>query len=80
MTLRYYEETIRTKDTMISRISQATKRLAGCVGIAYVRVPTVQVANRRPFARDDHRGLLSKVAFPYVRLPAVHVKVFRPFH
>jgi hypothetical protein len=38
---------------MISRISEATKRLAGRVGVPYVRVPTAQVAYRRPFARDD---------------------------
>jgi len=72
--------TINTEDTMISRISEVTKRFAGRVGVPYVRIPTAQVAYLRPFAHDDHRGMLSKIAFPYVRIPTMQVKVFRPFH
>ena len=72
--------TVNTEDTMISRLSEVTKRLAGRVGVPYVRIPTARVAYLRPFARDDHRGLLSIVALPYVRIPNLQVKVFRPFH
>ena len=72
--------TIDTEETMVSQISELTKRLTGRVGVPYVRIPTAQVAYLRPLARDDHRGLLSMVALPYVRIPTMQVKVFRQFH
>ena len=65
---------------MLSRISEAMKRLTGRVGVPYVRVPTMRVGYLRPFARGDGRGALSKVAVPYLRIPAMQRKVYRPFH
>jgi hypothetical protein len=65
---------------MLSRLSRATKRSAGSIGVPYVRVPSMHVGYRRPFASDDQRGVLSRVALPFVRLPEIQLKVFRPFH